>query len=190
MSTPQEIKSNLLSKLRQYPDFPTKGVLFEDIMPIFRDPKAFQQLIDGFKLHLADSTNDINEIDAIIGLDARGFLFGPTLALQLGVPFIPVRKQGKLPGETVQVSYQKEYAADVFEIQADCLPKPGAKVVIVDDIIATGGSAMAAGQLVEKLGGVVSEYWFLLELDFLKGREKLNAPVFTLLSGQTEKLSS
>lgn len=188
MSSPSltEIKDTLRQKLRQYPDFPSKGVMFEDIMPIFRDPAAFQLLVDGFKLHMAEKKL---KVDAIIGLDARGFLFGPVIALQLGIPFIPVRKAGKLPGETVQVTYTKEYAKDVFEMQADALSK-GQSVVIVDDIIATGGSAAAAGQLVSKLGGNVLEYWFLLELDFLKGRDQLDAPVYTLLSGQPEKLES
>lgn len=186
MSTLTEIQSSLRSKLRQYPDFPSKGVLFEDIMPIFRDPVAFQQLLDGFKLHIKQHNL---KIDAIVGLDARGFIFGPALALQLGVAFVPVRKRGKLPGETVAVSYQKEYAADVFEMQSDAV-SAGQHIIIVDDIIATGGSAAAAGELVTKLGGKVEEYWFLLELDFLKGRDKLNAPVFTLLQGQPEKLSS
>lgn len=186
MSTLPEIKADLRQKLRQYPDFPSKGVLFEDIMPIFRDPASFQKLIDAFKLHIAEKKL---KIDAVVGLDARGFIFGPAIALQLGVAFIPVRKAGKLPGETVQVSYTKEYAKDTFEMQSDAIAK-GQNVVIVDDIIATGGSAAAAGDLVTKLGGNVVEYWFLLELDFLKGRDKLNAPVYTLLSGQPEALES
>lgn len=186
VSTLPEIQASLRSKLRQYPDFPSKGVLFEDIMPIFRDPVAFQQLLDGFKLHIAQNKL---QVDAIIGLDARGFIFGPALALQLGVAFVPVRKRGKLPGETVSVTYTKEYAKDEFEMQADALEK-GQHVIIVDDIIATGGSAKAAGDLVAMLGGKVEEYWFLLELDFLKGRDQLDAPVFTLLSGQPEKLDS
>lgn len=183
MSTsPAEIKAVLRSKLRQYEDFPTPGVLFEDILPIFQDPAAFQLLIDGLKQQLAGKT-----VDVIVGLDARGFLFGPTLALQLGCSFVPVRKAGKLPGSTVQVSYAKEYGEDKFEIQADAI-KAGQKVVIVDDIIATGGSAAAAGDLVKKLNGDIVEYLFLMELDFLKGRDKLDAPVHTLLSGQEEKL--
>lgn len=175
-----QIKATLRSKLRQFQDFPSKGILFEDIMPIFQDPASFQLLLDGFKLHMQE--NNIKP-DVIVGLDARGFLFGPALALQIGASFVPVRKQGKLPGECVQAEYVKEYGKDVFEIQADAI-KPGQKVVIVDDIIATGGSAGAAGQLVEKSGAKVIEFFFLLELLFLKGREKLNAPVFTLLDGQ------
>ncbi|ANB14200.1 adenine phosphoribosyltransferase APT1 [Sugiyamaella lignohabitans] len=173
-----EIQTTLKGKLRQFQDFPSKGILFEDIMPIFQDPKAFQLLLDGLKLHLKDK-----KVDVIVGLDARGFLFGPALALQLGAAFVPVRKQGKLPGPTVQAVYEKEYGQDIFEIQADAI-KPGQSVVIVDDIIATGGSASAAGELVTKIGGSVTEYLFILELLFLKGRDKLNAPVFTLLAGQ------
>lgn len=121
----------------------------------------------------------------VVGLEARGFLFGPSLALRLGAGFVPVRKAGKLPGECVKVSYEKEYGQDWFEMQVGGI-KAGQRVLIVDDIIATGGSAKAAGDLVNKLGGVVVEYLFILELDFLKGREKLGAPVFTLLNGQEE----
>ncbi|CAN6616276.1 adenine phosphoribosyltransferase 1 [Trichomonascus vanleenenianus] len=176
----EEIKSTLRGKLRQFQDFPSKGILFEDIMPIFQDPKAFQLLLDGFKLHMEETGL---KPDVIVGLDARGFLFGPTLALQIGAAFVPVRKHGKLPGECISAEYVKEYGKDIFDMQADAI-KPGQTVVIVDDIIATGGSAAAAGELVEKAGGKVLEYFFLLELLFLKGRDKLNAGVFTLLDGQ------
>lgn len=182
MASLEEIKTVLRQKLRQYPDFPSKGIMFEDILPIFQDPKAFQMLIDGLKLRIGD-----RKVDVIVGLDARGFLFGPTLALQLGASFVPVRKQGKVPGETVSAVYEKEYGQDCFEMQADAISK-GQSVIIVDDIIATGGSAKAAGELVKKLGGNIVEYLFILELDFLKGRDKLDADVFTLLSGQPEKL--
>lgn len=175
-----DIRQTLRGCLRQFQDFPTKGILFEDIMPIFLDPAAFQKLIDGFKLHLAEAGI---KPDVIVGLDARGFLFGPSLALALGASFVPVRKQGKLPGPTVSAEYQKEYGKDVFEMQEGSI-KQGQTVVIVDDIIATGGSAAAAGDLVAKQGAKVAEYLFLLELLFLKGRDKLNAPVFTLLDGQ------
>lgn len=182
MASLEEIKTVLRQKLRQYPDFPSKGIMFEDILPIFQDPKAFQMLIDGLKLRIGD-----RKVDVIVGLDARGFLFGPTLALQLGASFVPVRKQGKVPGETVSAVYEKEYGQDCFEMQSDAISK-GQSVIIVDDIIATGGSAKAAGELVKKLGGNIVEYLFILELDFLKGRDKLDADVFTLLSGQPEKL--
>jgi len=117
----------------------------------------------------------------IIGLDARGFLFGPSLALRLGSSFAPVRKRGKLPGPTEEAPFDKEYGQDFFQIQADAVKK-GQTVLVVDDIIATGGSAQAAGKLAKQLGGTLVGYLFILELDFLKGRDKLDAPVITLLS--------
>lgn len=178
----QTLQTELKAKLRQYQDFPSKGIVFEDILPIFQDPKSFQQLIDAFKLHIKDTFGD-KKIDVIVGLDARGFLFGPTLALAIGAAFVPVRKQGKLPGKTVHAEFQKEYGKDVFEIQEDAI-KPGQTVIVVDDIIATGGSAACAGNLVTQLKGDVLEFIFILELLFLKGRDKLNAPAYTLLSGQ------
>lgn len=120
----------------------------------------------------------------IVALDARGFLFGPSLALRLNAGFAPVRKVGKLPGPVETASYKKEYGEDLFQIQADAV-KAGQMVLVVDDIIATGGSADAAGTLVEKLGGTLLGYLFILELDFLHGRDKLTAPVHTLLSADS-----
>jgi len=119
--------------------------------------------------------------DVIVALDARGFLFGPGLALRLGCRFAPVRKQGKLPGPVETVSYVKEYGEDFFQMQVDAV-LPGQTALVVDDIIATGGSAQAAGSLVEKLGGKLLGYLFILELDFLHGRDKLTAPVHTVLT--------
>lgn len=159
----------LKGKLRQFQDFPVKGILFEDILPIFADPSAFETLISAFESHISQTHG---KVDVIVGLDARGFLFGPTLALKLNAAFVPVRKEGKLPGKCISATYQKEYGTDVFCCQHDAI-KSGQKVVIVDDIIATGGSAAAAGQIVKELGGKTVEYCFMLELDFLKGREKL-----------------
>jgi adenine phosphoribosyltransferase len=121
----------------------------------------------------------------IVGLDARGFLFGPTLALRLGAGFVPVRKAGKLPGNVETAEFQKEYGTDTFAMQTDAI-SPGQKVLVVDDLIATGGSAAAAGTLVEKCGGILLGYIFIIELTFLKGRDKLNAPVYTLLESQSE----
>lgn len=146
---------------------------------------------------------DDQKPDIVVGLEARGFLFGPSLALALGAGFVPIRKKGKLPGPTETAGYEKEYGKDLFEIQKEVI-KQGQRVLIVDDIIATGmplyeartwsphklirsftgGSAAAAGSLVGALGGTLLGYVFLLELDFLNGREKLNAPVYTLLSSQ------
>lgn len=175
-----EIKSHLRAALKQYPDFPEKGILFEDIMPIFQNPTLFQDLLDGLKQDLQEAGV---KPDVIVGLDARGFLFGPTLALQLGCSFVPVRKAGKLPGEVYTATYEKEYGQDVFCLQKNAIQK-GQNVVIVDDIIATGGSAACAGELVEQAGAKIARYLFLMELKFLKGRDKLNGPVFTLIEGQ------
>lgn len=184
MSEITEIAKELKANLKQFPNFPTEGILFEDFLPIFTKPDLFNKLVNAFKLHLGDT-----KVDYIVGLESRGFLFGPTLALALNAGFIPVRKPGKLPGPTLQAEFQKEYGSDKFEIQQDVIPE-GAKVVIVDDILATGGSASAAGELVTKAKGEIVEYLFVMELDFLNGREKLGKPVFTLLSGQAEKLQN
>ncbi|KXT08957.1 hypothetical protein AC579_10314 [Pseudocercospora musae] len=187
------LKVKLKAGLRQFPDFPSPGILFEDIMPLFSSHDLHGHLITALEYQLATSFHttigEKSEIDVIVGLESRGFLFGPTLALRVGAAFVPVRKAGKLPGETVSESYRKEYGADTFQMQADAIT-PGQKVVIVDDIIATGGTAAAAGNLVQKLGGQLLGYVFIMELDFLKGREKLNAPVHTLLSGQDEVLKA
>ncbi|KAK6204436.1 adenine phosphoribosyltransferase [Scheffersomyces amazonensis] len=184
MSTEQEISvlaKELKANLRQFPNFPSEGILFEDFLPIFSKPELFQKLLKAFQLHVGNA-----KVDYVVGLESRGFLFGPSLALALNAGFVPIRKPGKLPGPTFQVEFQKEYGSDKFEIQQDTLPA-GSKVLVVDDILATGGSAFAAGELVKKSGAEVIEYLFVMELDFLKGRDKLGAPVFTLLSGQDEK---
>lgn len=175
------LAQELSLSLRKFPDFPSKGILFEDFLPIFEKPELFRKLIKAFKLHVGDK-----KIDYVVGLESRGFLFGPTLALELNAGFIPVRKPGKLPGPVVSVEFQKEYGSDKFEMQEGVIPK-GANILIVDDILATGGSAFGAGELVKKNGGEVVEYCFVMELDFLHGRDKLSAPVFTLFSGQDKK---
>ncbi|OCL09671.1 adenine phosphoribosyltransferase [Glonium stellatum] len=171
----------LRQALRQFPDFPSPGILFEDILPIFADPSLHEALLRALELHVTHAYSDAQKPDVIVGLEARGFLFGPSLALRLGASFVPVRKKGKLPGPCETAGYQKEYGEDFFQMQSDGV-KPGHKVLVVDDIIATGGSAAAAGLLVKKLGGTLLGYIFILELDFLKGRAKLDAPAYTLLS--------
>lgn len=184
------ITTSLRGALKQYPDFPKPGILFEDILPIFASPSLFAGLVRALEIHLAATlpptlTPPYAGVDVIVGLEARGFLFGPALALKLGASFVPVRKAGKLPGECAKVGYEKEYGEDFFEIQKHAI-KPGSRVVIVDDIIATGGSAKAAEKLVALCGGTVVEFCFLMELTFLNGRKLLDAPVFTLLKGQEE----
>lgn len=179
------LKIRLRAGLRQFPDFPSPGILFEDILPIFADPTLHEALLRSLELHILETYHE--KPDVVVGLDARGFLFGPSLALKLGAGFVPVRKQGKLPGPCETESFQKEYGEDHFQMQADAVKK-GQKVLVVDDIIATGGSAAAAGNLVKKLGGELLGFVFILELDFLKGRDKLPAPVFTLLHGQEGKV--
>ncbi|KAF7795858.1 hypothetical protein EIP86_007025 [Pleurotus ostreatoroseus] len=173
----------LKSLLGTHPDFPKKGIVFLDIFPLLRDPLAFETLITHFVHHLTSKTIPslpTKKIDIIVGLDARGFLIGPLIALRLGAAFVPVRKRGKLPGECVSANYEKEYGVDTFEMQADGI-KPGQTVVVVDDLIATGGSAKAAGELVHKLGGKVIEYLFIIELTFLKAASKLDAPVYSIV---------
>ncbi|KAH3670713.1 hypothetical protein OGAPHI_001228 [Ogataea philodendri] len=182
----QEIAAELKLALHQYPNFPSEGILFEDFLPIFRNPSLFNKLVRAFKLHL-EATFPNQTIDYIVGLESRGFLFGPSLALAINAGFVPIRKKGKLPGKLYSAAFAKEYGQDFFEIQAESIPE-GSNVVIVDDILATGGSAKAAGELVQKCKGKILEFSFVMELDFLKGRDKLPAPTFTLLSGQTESL--
>jgi adenine phosphoribosyltransferase len=184
--------------------------LFEDILPVFADPDLHRSLVRALELHVKTHVGNGPDAkpDVIVGLEARGFLFGPSLALALGAGFVPVRKKGKLPGPTETAVYRKEYGEDLFQIQKDAIKK-GQRVLVVDDIIATGmhhdrvgmetsflterlagGSAAAAGTLVKTLGGILLGYVFLLELDFLQGRRKLDAPVHTLLVSQEKGLST
>jgi len=174
------------SKLTFYPDFPKPGVNFVDIFPLLRDPIALETLITHFVHHLTSQTipnskpSSSKKIDVVVGLDARGFLFGPLIALRLGAAFVPVRKRGKLPGKCVTAEYAKEYGVDTFEMQEGAIPH-GANVIVVDDLIATGGSASAAGELVRKQGGSVLEYLFIIGFPFLKGTDKLDAPTYVML---------
>ncbi|KAI8326220.1 adenine phosphoribosyltransferase [Martensiomyces pterosporus] len=163
--------------IREYPDFPSKGILFRDIFPIFHHPEAVECLVDHFveRVKALDKTADV-----VVGLDARGFLFGPLIAIKLGVSFVPVRKRGKLPGEVVSATYMKEYGPDVFEMQADAI-KAGQNVVIVDDLLATGGSCKAAEELVGALKGNVILDAFVISLAGLEGEKKLRAPVYALM---------
>ncbi|OJA16998.1 hypothetical protein AZE42_00583 [Rhizopogon vesiculosus] len=176
----------LQSIIPMYCDFPKKGVDFLDIFPILRDPIAFETLITHFVHHITSQTIPKSlhkKIDVVVGLDARGFLIGPIIALRLGAAFVPVRKKGKLPGECVSATYEKEYGSDTFEMQSDAI-KPGQTVIVVDDLIATGGSAKAGGELVKKQGGVTIEYLFIIEIMFLNGYQCLDAPAYSIIQYQ------
>jgi len=162
--------------IRSIPDFPIPGILFRDITTLIRDGEAFQETIDTMVEHYIDT-----DIDAIVGIEARGWIFGAPLAYELGAGFVPVRKPSKLPAEKISVSYSLEYGANTLDMHKDALT-PGTKVLIVDDLLATGGSAKAACQLVEKLGGVVVGLAFLIELVDLRGRDKLKGyDIYTLV---------
>ena len=160
-----------MKKLEEYvrsiPDFPEPGIIFRDVTSVLQDA-------DGLKLAIDSLQNKIGnqQPDLIVGLESRGFIFGMPLAYNLHVPFIPIRKKGKLPCETVEASYELEYGSASIEMHKDAV-KPGQKVVIVDDLIATGGTVEAAVRLIEELGGEVVKIVFLMELAGLKGREKL-----------------
>ena len=161
-----------MKKLEDYvvtiPDFPEPGIMFRDITSVIQDPDGLKLAVDG----LADLVKDL-DFDLVIGPESRGFIFGVPVAYLLGKGFIPVRKKGKLPRETVSQKYDLEYGQAEVEIHKDAV-RPGQKVVIVDDLMATGGSAEAAARLVEKLGGQVVKMVFVMELAGLEGRKKLN----------------
>lgn len=153
--------------IRSIPDFPEPGIIFRDITTVTQDPDGLQLAIGGMKEKIQDI-----DFEVIIGLEARGFMFGTAIAYAMNKAFVPVRKKGKLPCETISESYELEYGSAEIEIHTDAI-KPGQKVVIVDDLIATGGTVAAAIKLVERLGGEVAGCVFLTELAGLKGREKL-----------------
>lgn len=154
--------------IRDVPDFPTDGILFRDITPVLQNAQKFNEVV----CSMVEQVKELKP-DVIIGIESRGFLFGAPIALELGVGFVPVRKVGKLPADTIQAEYALEYGSNVVEMHTDAI-LPGQRVVIVDDLLATGGTAAAAIQLSEELEGVVAGLIFLIELEFLKGREKLD----------------
>ena len=161
--------SLLASRLiRDIPDFPKSGILFKDITPVLGDAAAFQEVIDGFVAQAQGWSPDV-----VVGIESRGFLFGAPVALALGIGFVPVRKIGKLPAQTIQEEYALEYGTATVEVHRDAI-LPGQRVIIVDDLLATGGTAAAAAKLVEKLGGKVAGFSFLIELAFLPGRSALS----------------
>jgi adenine phosphoribosyltransferase len=153
--------------IREVPDFPKPGILFYDITTLLKDKSGFKRIIDALSEKISPHKPDL-----ILGIEARGFIFAPALAYNLGAGFVPVRKPKKLPAETERVTYDLEYGTDTLEIHKDAV-KPGARVVIADDLLATGGTAAAAVRLTEKLGGKVAGVTFVIELEFLKGRDRL-----------------
>jgi adenine phosphoribosyltransferase len=161
------MQDQLKAAIRDVPDFPIKGILFKDITPVLADGKLFRLAVDTFV-----ERHEGKKVDAVVGIDARGFIFAGAVAYQLGVGMIPVRKKGKLPYKTVVTSYTLEYGSETSEMHVDAI-KPGDNVIIVDDLLATGGTAMAATQLVQKLGGKITEIDFMIELTFLNGRDRL-----------------
>lgn len=159
---------DLKQYIRDIPDFPQAGVLFRDITPLLRSPEAFRWSLDRFaEMYRGDG------IEAVVGIESRGFLFGTPLADRLGVPFVPIRKPGKLPAPRMSMEYTLEYGSSQLDIAQDAL-RPNQRAVIVDDVLATGGTAYAAAKLVELIGGRVHAIQFLIELDFLGGRSKLD----------------
>jgi adenine phosphoribosyltransferase len=160
--------------IRTVPDFPKPGILFYDITTLLKDPAGLAQLTDAFAAYYIGK-----EIDLVLGIEARGFIFAPALAYRLNAGFVPVRKPKKLPAETARITYDLEYGSDSLEIHKDAI-RPGQRVVIVDDLLATGGTMQATVELVKQLGGEIAGIAFAIELDFLKGRAKF--PEYDVLS--------
>lgn len=169
-------REHLKTLIREVPDFPKKGILFYDITTLLKDKLGLALLIDSLAEHYL-----ARDIDLVLGMEARGFIFGPAVAYRLNAGFVPVRKPGKLPAATTKYNYALEYGTNTLEIHQDAIAK-GQRVVIVDDLLATGGTAEATAKLAESLGAEIVGLGFVVELDFLKPREKLkNYEVFSLL---------
>lgn len=168
--------TDLKSFIREVPDFPKPGILFYDITTLLKDKSGWRSVIDRLKEQYQDIP-----VDVVVGIEARGFFFAPTLAYALGAGFVPVRKPSKLPAATAGVEYALEYGTDRLEIHQDAI-QPGQRVLILDDVLATGGTASAVARLVEGLGGDLVGLGFVIELDFLHGRDRLTGRnVFSLL---------
>jgi len=168
---------DLEAAIRNVPDFPKPGIQFKDITPVLGDAALFAGSIDLLAAHHAESG-----IDAVVGIDARGFIFAAAAALKLNTAFVPIRKKGKLPHKTIEENFSLEYGEDTVAIHEDAL-QPGARVLLLDDLLATGGTAAAAAKLVRKVGAEIVEIGFLIELSFLNGREKLNGyPIHSVIT--------
>ncbi len=183
MTLSPEDKAIILESIREIPDFPKPGIVFKDITTLLNNPKALKTLMD----HLTERYLGY-DLDYIAGIDARGFIFGSILADRLGVGFVPVRKQGKLPYTTVAEKYSLEYGFDEVEIHIDAFGENGcslkgerSKVLLIDDLIATGGTAKAAANLIDKVGAHCVEACFIMELGFLRGKEGFPSPVYSVL---------
>ncbi|MEY2537454.1 MAG: adenine phosphoribosyltransferase [Verrucomicrobiota bacterium] len=173
--SPETIET-LRNTVRDVPDFPKKGIIFKDITPILGDGRLFRASVELFLERCRGK-----EIDKIVGIDARGFLFGSAVAYDLGVGFVPLRKKGRLPYRTESAAYTLEYGEAEMELHVDAIEK-GEKIVLIDDLLATGGTSASAVTLIKKVGGELLEVIFLIELEFLNGRKKLEpTPVFSFL---------
>jgi len=171
----KELEEKIKEKVRSIPDYPKKGVLFRDITPLLRDGPIFRACIDAIAEHFEGS------VDAVAGVEARGFIIGSAVAYKLGKGFIPIRKEGKLPYDKVKKTYSLEYGEETIEIHKDALAK-GERILLVDDLLATGGTAKASCELIESLGGKIAGVAFIIELTDLHGRDKLSdKEVFTLV---------
>ncbi len=160
-------ENKLHAAIRDIPDFPQPGIVFKDITPILKDPELCKEIVEEFVIRLKDMT-----IDVVAGIESRGFLFGLMLASRLGVPFVPIRKQGKLPYQTIAEGYKLEYGQATIEVHADAFEE-GARVLIHDDLLATGGTVVAASKLVERAGAQIAGFSFLISLDFLNAKGRL-----------------
>lgn len=161
------IAQQIKAAIRDIPDFPKPGIVFKDITPILKDPGLCENIIDAFVEQLKDT-----RIDAVAGIESRGFLFGLTLATKLGVPFVPVRKAGKLPFTIKQKAYKLEYGTATIELHTDAF-EPGQHILLHDDLLATGGTVTAASELIKEMGGVVAGFSFVVGLGFLNGKERI-----------------
>ena len=170
-----DLLNDVKATIRDIPDFPKPGILFKDITPVLSDPDLFGRVIDWMVGQV-----EADGVDALVGMESRGFIFATPMVAKLNAGFVPARKPGKLPYDVIGVDYALEYGTARLEVHVDAI-KPGNRVVVVDDLLATGGTAEATVELIEKLGGQVVACLFLVELDFLAGRDRLNVPVHSLV---------
>ena len=172
---------DLKQTIRSIPDFPKPGIIFRDITTMLQNPAALRQSVDLIAEHF-----DEGSIDVVVGAEARGFIFGPAVAYRLNAGFVPIRKPGKLPYQTIRATYQLEYGTDTVEMHKDAI-EPGQRVLMIDDLLATGGTMAACCKLVEQIGGKIAGCAFVIELSFLKGRGKLTGyEIFSLVDYDSE----